>query len=185
MCVSVVVPSGTVQAVSTIVASSTSISVSWSEVLPIDRNGEQIVYEIVYRPENTFGGAIPAVNSRNVSETVAELINLQEFMLYNVSIRSYTVVGPGPFSFGVTNQTLEAGRQTVDIYYIFPLVIILLCNKKWFYLTFMQLRCMYQTLIILAALVLEIYVVSSSHFFLHNRGHQAFANLSNTVGAGL
>ncbi len=35
---------------------------------------------------------------------------LEEYVEYNISVRAYTSVGAGPFSVGIVNQTLEAGK---------------------------------------------------------------------------
>ena len=89
--------------------SSTSIMVSWDEVPLIDRNGIVTVYEVLYEPLETFGGAIMAmtVNATNTSTT---LTGLQEFVEYNISVRAYTSEGPGPYSEEVNEMTLEDGK---------------------------------------------------------------------------
>ena len=41
----------------------------------------------------------------------ATLTGLQEFTEYNISVRAYTSVGPGPYSEEVTNRTFEDGES--------------------------------------------------------------------------
>ena len=89
--------------------SSTSILVSWSEVPAIDRNGIITQYEVVYEPLETFGGSIGS-NSITTTAMAATLSDLQEYVVYNVSVRAYTSTGPGPFSTEVAVRTLENGK---------------------------------------------------------------------------
>ena len=57
----------------------------------------------------TFDGALVTM-TMNTSNTSIVLGELQEYVEYNVSVRAYTSVGPGPFSPGVDNQTFEDGK---------------------------------------------------------------------------
>ena len=97
------------------VLSSTSIMVSWDEVPPIDRNGIVTDYEVLYEPLETFEGAIMSmkVNTTNLSIIVT---GLQEFVMYNISVRAYTSEGPGPYSEEITEMTLEDGTMTIILY---------------------------------------------------------------------
>ena len=85
--------------------------VSWGVVPPIDQNGIITMYEVLYQPLETFGGAIQTL-TRNVSGTEMSvvLMNLQEFVYYNISVRAYTRVGEGPYSDDVTLRTNEDGK---------------------------------------------------------------------------
>ena len=47
----------------------------------------------------------------NGSVTEITLTGLQEFVEYNISVRAYTSVGPGPFSPIEVVQTAEAGMM--------------------------------------------------------------------------
>ena len=89
--------------------SSTSIHVAWEEVPPNDRNGIITLYEVLYVPLETFNETIGAkeVNTTDLSYT---LINLQEYVSYNISVQAYTSVGSGPYSVAITNQTLEDSK---------------------------------------------------------------------------
>ncbi len=81
----------------TTVLSSTEIQVNWTEVSEIDQNGMIITYEVLYDPLMTFNGMLntTTVNTTNVYITLS---NLQEYVEYNISVRAYTSVGPGPYS---------------------------------------------------------------------------------------
>ena len=61
-------------------------------------------------PLNTFGGTLVA-ETVNISSTVLtiELTGLEEYVEYNISVRAYNSVGPGPYSDSVTERTLEDG----------------------------------------------------------------------------
>ena len=101
-------PSGYPQNVEPATISSTEILVSWDEVPAIDQNGIIILYEVRYDPLMTFGQ--PMTMTMNTSNTSIVLGGLQEYVEYNISIRAYTSVGPGPFSPGVDNRTFEDGK---------------------------------------------------------------------------
>ena len=57
----------------------------------------------------TFGGQLMTM-TMNTSNTSIVLGELQEYVEYNITVRAYTIVGPGPFSPGVDNQTFEDGK---------------------------------------------------------------------------
>ena len=89
--------------------SSTEILVSWDEVPAIDQNGVIILYEVQYEPLMTFDEALMTM-TMNTSNTSIVVGGLQEYVEYNITIRAYTSVGPGPFSPGVDNRTFEDGK---------------------------------------------------------------------------
>ena len=91
--------------------SSTEILVSWDEVPTIDQNGVIILYEVQYEPLMTFGGALVTM-TMNTSYTSIVLGELQEYVEYNITVRAYTSVGPGPFSPSVDNRAFEDGKYT-------------------------------------------------------------------------
>ena len=59
----------------------------------------------------TFGGQLMTM-AMNTSNTSIVLGELQEYVEYNISVRAYTSVGPGPFSSGVDNQTFKDGMNS-------------------------------------------------------------------------
>ena len=88
---------------------STSIQVNWTEVPDIDQNGAITIYEVEYEPLVTFGTLVKKAlitDSANVSIT---LVDLEEYVEYNISVRAYTSVGPGPFTLETSVQTEEDG----------------------------------------------------------------------------
>lgn len=96
--------------------SPTSILVTWENVSLIDQNGDIIDYEVEYRPLETFGGAI-RVQFVNTSLLSYQLIDLEQFVDYNISVRAYTSVGPGPYSDPITEQTLQDGKHYCALWY--------------------------------------------------------------------
>ena len=79
--------------------------VTWEEVLAIDENGIIINYEVRFEPlEFTETLTTSSVNTTNL---IVLLSGLQEYVEYNISVRAYTSVGPGPYSDPVTERTLE------------------------------------------------------------------------------
>ena len=102
------VPASPPQDVNATVLSSTEIQVNWTEVLEIDQNGVITEYEVMYEPLMNFSGQITTltVNTTNLSIT---LMDLEEYVEYNISVRAYTRVGPGPYSVGIVRRTLEDG----------------------------------------------------------------------------
>ena len=86
--------------------------VTWDMVPPIDQNGVITMYQVLYTPLQTFGGAIGTENM-TVTEQMATLTGLQEYVEYNISVRAYTSVGAGPYSDGMVERTSEAGMKAV------------------------------------------------------------------------
>ena len=96
--------------VSASVLSFTEIQVSWTE---LPENGIITEYEVMYEPLMTFGElTILTVNTTNLSIT---LMDLQEYVQYNISVRVYTSVGPGPYSANIIRRTFEDGKPTVGL----------------------------------------------------------------------
>ena len=93
-------------------ASSTAIMVTWEEVLPIDQNGIITNYEVQYEPLQ-FMESLDTMFV-NVTDMAVNLTNLQEYVEYNISVRAYTIIGPGPYSDPVTERTLE-DRKLINI----------------------------------------------------------------------
>ena len=93
------------------VVSSTEIIVTWDIVLPINQNGVITMYEVLYKPQETFNGAIRDLTV-NVSapEMSVILMNLQEYVNYTISVRAYTSVGEGPYSEDVIVMTASDGK---------------------------------------------------------------------------
>ena len=83
--------------------------VTWDEVPERDRNGIILTYEVLYEPQNTFGGQVMSM-TRTSAELSLLLTGLQEFNIYNVSVRAYTSAGPGPYSDVILAMTLEDGK---------------------------------------------------------------------------
>ena len=116
-------PPGNVRAMA---ESPTTIAVMWEEVPPIDQNGVITMYEVMYTPLETFGGALESVTVTVLEpERSVDLIGLQEFVFYDISIRAFTNEGPGPSSDAVTILTDEDG-ETCILYDTWTLISALL-----------------------------------------------------------
>ncbi len=50
------------------------------------------------------------INTSALNRSI-EIYSLEEYVQYNVSVRAYTSIGPGPFSSPVTERTLETGNN--------------------------------------------------------------------------
>ena len=109
ICTSSLAPRTPPRNVTAMATSPTTISVRWTEVDPIDQNGVIITYEVQYEPLQTFQGQI-MTNSVNTSELSITLIDLQEYVNYNITVRAYTVIGAGPYSDPVTILTFQDSK---------------------------------------------------------------------------
>ena len=112
--------------------SSTEITVTWEEVLPIDQNGIITIYEVWFEPLQFMESLSTLVT--NTTDMAANLTNLQEYVEYNISVRAYTSIGFGPFSTEITERTFEDGkcisgmftRASVIIFFFFQCLLPLL-----------------------------------------------------------
>ncbi len=86
--------------------SSTVIQVNWADIPGIDQNGDITQYEVFYKSTFHFFNESVLINNETFSVNIT---GLEEFVVYNVSVRAYTSVGPGPFNDVVMEQTEEAG----------------------------------------------------------------------------
>ena len=104
------VPTGFPQRVTAIAVSATEIRVMWEEVLPAEQNGVIFAYEVMYVPLETCNGiaTADAANITNTTITFITLTGLEEYVEYNISVRAYTSVGPGPYSYTVMERTNES-----------------------------------------------------------------------------
>ena len=89
-----------------------SIAVQWDEVIAVDQNGIITMYEVRYEPLETFGGQIQT-QTMNVTAPMmsVNLRDLEEFIVYNISVRAYTNVGEGPYSVGRSVITHSDGKK--------------------------------------------------------------------------
>ena len=83
-------------------SSSTSILVTWNEVLPDDRNGIITSYNITYKSQTDNDNGNVQVNG-SVRQT--ELTNLKEYVNYNITVLASTVKGDGPASDPIVVRT--------------------------------------------------------------------------------
>ena len=82
---------------------------TWVEVPAIDQNGIITNYEVQFEPlQFTENLMTSTLNTTNLSIAID---SLEEYVEYNISVRAYTSVGPGPYSDPVTEKTLEDRKQ--------------------------------------------------------------------------
>ena len=93
---------------SVVTISSTELSLEWEHPPSVDRNGIITSYEVFYEPLNTYSGLITNA-SVIVPNRSAMLTGLEENTGYNVFVRAFTSVGPGPYTVPVTSMTLMDG----------------------------------------------------------------------------
>ena len=87
---------------------------TWGEIPGLDQNGIIIDYEVQIEPLD-----FPADIMTNLLTTTNLSIlvtGLEEYVNYNISVRSYTSVGPGPYSDPVTQRTLEDGNVLITLF---------------------------------------------------------------------
>ena len=82
--------------------------VTWEEVRRLDQNSIITDYEILLEALD-FSAEIPTdtITTTNLSIVI---MDLEEFINYNISVRAITNVGPGPYSDPVTERTQEDGK---------------------------------------------------------------------------
>ena len=68
------------------------------------------------RPLVAFNGSSHYVATRNTTNTSLQLSQLEEFVEYNISVRAYTSVGPGPYSEEITERTDEDGENFFPVW---------------------------------------------------------------------
>lgn len=68
---------------------------NWEEVSPSDQNGYILFYEILYEPQETFGGLIFFDTIYTINTSVL-LDILHPFVNYSISVGAHTSVGSGP-----------------------------------------------------------------------------------------
>ena len=102
-------------------SSSTIIAVMWDEVVPIDQNGVITMYEVMYTPLAEFGKA--GIMNVTYQYTSVVLTDLEEYVIYNISVRAYTQVGLGNSSSPVRVRTDEDGKVLITSLDIFVNVV--------------------------------------------------------------
>ena len=83
----------------------------WNPPSLPDQNGHIIGYQLIITNVNRSSSLVLVVNVTNITSYV--VINLQEFEVYSFEIAAMTVIGLGPFSDVVTNQTFEDGKYHI------------------------------------------------------------------------
>jgi hypothetical protein len=72
------------------------------------------MYEVLYEPLETFGGALMSNTTVVNGETRdALLTDLEEFVAYTIFVRASTSVGAGPYSAAIVEMTNESGEFSI------------------------------------------------------------------------
>ena len=87
--------------------------VTWEDIPLIDQNGVIIIYEVLYESLETLRGSV-SEQKLNTTNFFATLVDLEEFVNYSISIRGYTIVGPGIYSVPIIVMTSEASKFCTD-----------------------------------------------------------------------
>lgn len=111
-CGTFTVPGSPPDNVSAEVQSSTSVLVTWEDIPLIDQNGVIMIYEVLYEPLETFNGTITE-QKINTTNHFITLTDLEEFINYSISVRGFTVVGPGNYSVPLLVMTIEDGKFNI------------------------------------------------------------------------
>ena len=85
--------------VSAMVNSTTEVIVYWQEVLPFNRNGTILLYEVLYQSSTL--DQTQSLNTTDNSTFTLLLSGLEEFIEYNITVRAYTEAGAGEESMPV------------------------------------------------------------------------------------
>ena len=92
--------------------SSTTIQVTWEHVPSIAENGIITQYEIEFN-QTTFN-EVSMNNVTTVDSSTFEVVlsGLEEYVNYSIRVRTYTSVGPGPYSDVIYETTLQDRKST-------------------------------------------------------------------------
>lgn len=66
-------------------------------------------YEVLLSPNDTFGGLLPDNYTTITNFTKILLGDLEEYVVYDTSVRAYTLIGPSNYSEPIPQRTLTAG----------------------------------------------------------------------------
>ena len=91
---------------------STTITVTWEPVAPIDQNGIITEYEVEYN-QSTFDINTTQTVRVNSSSTMVQLTELHEYVEYFIRVKAYTRVGYGPYSEPINQTTAQDGKYSM------------------------------------------------------------------------
>ena len=89
--------------------------VTWDEIPGLDQNGIIINYEIQIESLEFPADIVSPLITASLSIAVT---GLEEYVSYNISVRAYTSLGPGPYSDPVTKRTLEDGNVPIPCFWM-------------------------------------------------------------------
>ena len=101
------VPASPPDSVIAVNVSSTAIQVSWNPVSAIDQNGVITQNEVEYNQTTFNEVSICNITTVNSTTLMVDLTGLEEYVLYSIRVRAFTIVGAGPYSDVVMERTQE------------------------------------------------------------------------------
>ncbi|XP_061572425.1 receptor-type tyrosine-protein phosphatase delta-like isoform X11 [Cololabis saira] len=96
-------PSGYPESILSEGAAATSLQLAWKSVPLIEQNGKIVKYSVLYKDINSRGNASEAGVPAPGASVLLE--GLSPDTVYDVRVRAFTAVGPGPYSPGVQFRT--------------------------------------------------------------------------------
>ena len=108
MCLFVTAPSGSPGVPTVSATTATSISISWTQISCIDRNGDITGYRILYGPANNASVTL----DHQSTSTSRDFTGLSPFTNYNFSVSGVNSQGAGAFSAEAILRTGEDREYT-------------------------------------------------------------------------
>jgi len=105
------VPTGAPQNFTAIGISPTSVRLQWDPPAKKHRNGEIVLYEILYHQQKHATSDWTA----NSTDHYVLVEGLEPVTDYNFQIRAYTAIGPGPWSNRLPFRSFARCKQTGNI----------------------------------------------------------------------
>ena len=96
------------------IAAQQSIVVSWMMLDCQYHHGHITVYEVCYNSSYFVNNRM--LNTSSGDETTLQLNGLEEFVNFNIEVRAYTAVGPGPYSSPIEVMTLQDSKYNYCVY---------------------------------------------------------------------
>ena len=96
----------------TYTATDTTIKLHWSEPLIHLQNGELLIYEIEYYSLSNYLSNTHTFTNVSATQTYVVIQDLYEDVLYQLKVRGYTSIGPGPYSTEISVRTNQAAPSS-------------------------------------------------------------------------
>ncbi|KAG7272778.1 hypothetical protein CRUP_036838 [Coryphaenoides rupestris] len=103
-------PSGCPEGVVAQEHTASSVRLAWKSVPLVEQNGRILKYSVLYKDVNGRGNASEAVAAATTPGAGVLLRGLSADTVYDVRVRAFTAVGPGPYSPAVQFRTQQLGQ---------------------------------------------------------------------------